>query len=73
MNGTVQRVLFDPIHNRDERVILSETIDLMNHKFGLKTVRLAVEGEKNEKWKVKSEHRTPNHLTDIDQLMTINI
>lgn len=73
VNGTVQRLLFDPVKNREERVILSETIDSMNHKYGLKTVRLAVEGEKNEKWKVKSEHRTPNHLTDIDQLMTIDI
>ena len=73
VDGTVQRLLFDPVRNREERMILSETIDSMNHKYGLKTVRLAVEGEKNEKWKVRSEHRTPNHLTDIDQLMTIDI
>lgn len=73
VSGTVQQVLFDPVPNREERVILSETIDSVNHKYGLKTVRLAVEGEKNEKWKVKSEHRTPNYLTDIEELMTIHI
>lgn len=73
VSGTVQQVLFDPVPDREARVVLSETIDSMNHKYGLKTVRLAVEGEKNEKWKVRSEHRTPNYLTDIDQLMTIEI
>jgi len=73
VNGTVQQVLFDPVPNREERVLLSETIDLMNHRYGLKTVRLAVEGEKNEKWKVKSEHRTPNYLTDLSEIMTIKI
>lgn len=73
VSGTVQQVLFDPVPNREERVLLSETIDLMNHRYGLKTVRLAVEGEKNEKWKVKSEHRTPNYLTDLSEIMTIKI
>ena len=73
VSGTVQQVLFDPVPNREERVLLSETIDLMNHRYGLKTVRLAIEGEKNEKWKVKSEHRTPNYLTDLSEIMTIKI
>lgn len=73
VSGTVQQLLFDPVPNREERVVLSETIDSMNHKYGLKTVRLAIEGEKNEKWKVKSEHRTPNYLTELSEIMTIKI
>lgn len=73
VSGTVQQLLFDPVPNREERVVLSETIDRMNHKYGLKTVRLAIEGEKNEKWKVKSEHRTPNYLTELSEIMTIKI
>lgn len=41
------------------------------HKPGTRTVKLAVEGNATEAWKVKSEHRTPNYLTDIDELLTI--
>lgn len=73
VSGSVQQVLFDPMEKRPERVQLSKTIDDMNHRFGLKTVRLAVEGEKDEVWRTKSEHRTPNHLTDINELLTIKI
>lgn len=73
VSGTVQQLLLDPVPNREERVVLSETIDRVNHKYGLKTVRLAIEGEKNEKWKVKSEHRTPNYLTELSEIMTIKI
>lgn len=73
VNGGIQRDLFDPIGNREDRLALSHTIDDVNRKFGLKTVRLAVEGEKSEVWKVKSEHRSPNYLTDFDELLTIRI
>ena len=73
VNGGVQRDLFDHIDNREDRLALSRTIDDVNRKFGLKTVRLAVEGEKSEVWKVKSEYRSPNYLTDFDELLTIRI
>lgn len=33
----------------------------------------AVEGEKSEPWKVKSEHKSGNYLTDISELLTIHI
>ncbi|MGN1212016.1 MAG: DUF4113 domain-containing protein, partial [Candidatus Cryptobacteroides sp.] len=46
---------------------------LLNCKYGVKTVRLAVEGGKDEKWKVRCEHRTPNCLTDLNELLTVNI
>lgn len=73
VSGCSQNVLFDTVKNREERVELSRTIDLMNHKYGLKTIGLAVEGGKFEAWKVKRDHATPNYLTDIDQLMIINV
>ena len=73
VSGGVQQILFDPVANRDERQQLSMTMDNLNHRFGLKTIRLAVEGEKDEKWKVKSEFRTPNYLTDIRELLTVKI
>lgn len=71
--GAVQQDLFDPIPQRAERADLSRAIDRINHRYGLKTIRLAVEGGKDEKWRVKSDHRTPNYLTDIDELLTIKI
>lgn len=71
--GCSQNVLFDPIEKREERVGLSRAIDRMNRKYGLRTVGLAVEGGKEEIWKVKRDHATPNYLTDINQLMTVDI
>lgn len=69
----VQGDLFDTIGNRESRLELSRTVDTLNQKYGLKTVGLAVEGEKIQSWKVRSEHRSPNYLTDIDEILTVNI
>lgn len=67
----VQRSLFDPVARRDERRILSKTVDGMNHRFGLKTVRLAVEDDEADRWRSRSEHRSPNYLTDINELLKV--
>ena len=69
----VQQDLFDSVQNRPERFDLSKRIDGLNHKYGLKTVSLAVEGEKQQPWKVKSEHKSYNYLTDIDEILTVKI
>lgn len=45
----------------------------MNHQYGVKTVGLAVEGSANEEWKTRREHLTPNYLTDINQIMVVNV
>ena len=71
--GCCHQILFDPIVRREERVELSETLDRMNHKYGIRTVGLAVAGSDNEAWKNKKEHLTPNYLTDIDHIMTVQI
>ena len=71
--GAVQQVLFDRIGNRPERLDLSKTIDVLNHKYGLKTVGLAVEGNRSDTWRVKSEHRSPNYLTELDDILTVQI
>lgn len=70
---SVQQMLFDPIDNRPERLDLSKTMDILNHKYGLKTVGLAVEGERTDSWRTKSEHRSPNFLTDLDDILTVRI
>ncbi len=67
----IQSNLFDPIHNRKERADLMKSIDALNHRYGLKTVQLAVEGERKQLWKVKCEHRSGNYLTDIREIMTV--
>lgn len=69
----VQRELFDPIPNRPARAHLMQAIDDLNHRYGLKTVRLSVEGEAQQPWKVKSEHRSPNYLTNFNEILTIKI
>lgn len=63
--------LFDDVPNRLERAKLMHTIDDLNHKYGLKSLHLAAEGDTAAPWRVKSECRTPDHLTDINQLLTI--
>jgi len=71
--SAVQGDLFDPIPNRHERSSLMQAIDALNHRFGLKTVQLGVEGFGHQDWKVKCEHRSPNYLTDINEILTIRI
>lgn len=71
--NTVQQILFDTIDKRPERLDLSNTIDAINHKYGLKTVGLAVEGESNDTWRSKCEHRSPDFLTDLDEILTVRI
>lgn len=69
----VQGDLFDPIQNRPQRSALMKAIDNINHRYGLKTIQLGVEGEEKQPWKVKCEHRSPNYLTDISEILTIKI
>jgi len=69
----IQGNLFDPIHNRKERAELMKRIDSLNHRFGLKTVQLAVEGKEKQSWHIKCEHRSGNYLTDIREILTVNI
>lgn len=67
----VELQLFDPVPNRLERAELMHTIDRLNHRFGLRSVHLAVEGNHDSPWKVKCESRTPNYLTDLRELLTV--
>ena len=69
----IQHDLFDSISNRKERAELMETIDHLNHRFGLKSIQLAVEGVQKQAWKVKCEHRSSNYLTDLNEILTIHI
>jgi len=70
-DSSIQLDLFDPVRGRDERRSLSCSIDRMNRKFGLKTVRLAIEDGEADHWKTRHEHRSPNYLTDINEILTV--
>ena len=69
----IQMNLFDPIPNRKERRNLMKAIDELNHRYGLKTVKLMAEGESKQSWKVKCEYRSQNYLTDINEILTVKI
>lgn len=69
----LQLRLFDPVSGRSHRRRLMQVVDGLNHRFGLKRVHLAVEGDGESPWHVKCAHRTPDYLTDINQLLTVNI
>lgn len=69
----LQANLFDPIANRQQRARLMRAMDELNHRYGLKTLRLAVEGEDKQPWKVRCEHRSPNYLTNINEILTIRV
>ncbi len=70
-NSPVQQDLFDPIKNRPQRAELMKAIDRINQRFGLKTIQLAVEGEKEQPWKIKCEHRSGNYLTVLDEILEV--
>lgn len=68
-----EQILFDPIEKREQRLELSRTMDMLNHKYSLKTVSCAVEGDALQPWRLKSEHKSPNYLTDINEILTVKI
>ena len=70
-NTNIVADLFDPIPNRSERARLMQEIDKINHRYGIKTIQMAAEGDKMQAWKVKCEHRSGNYLTNAEELLTI--
>ena len=71
--SVIQQNLFDEVKNRPQRFQLMKSIDEINHKFGLKKIKLAVEGEGHQSWHSKNEHRSGNYLSNINEILTINI
>jgi DNA polymerase V len=71
--GSLQMDLFDPIYNRKERTDLMHIIDRINHRYGVKTIKLLAEGERQQPWQVKCDFRSQNYLTDINEILTVNI
>ncbi len=70
-SSSIQLDLFDPITNRKERSQLMTTIDNLNHRYGIKTVKLAAEGGDDERWRSKRDRCSPNYLTSLEDLLTV--
>ena len=69
----IQQNLFDEVKNRPERMQLMKRIDELNHRFGLRKIHLAVEGEEKQVWHAKNEFRSGNYLSDLREILTIQI
>ena len=78
-SNPLQLDLFDTNKKRKERNDLMRVLDSVNQRYGVKTLHLAVEdtpisyGAFGGGWHVKCEHRSPNYLTDINEILTIKI
>lgn len=68
-----QMELFNSPVKRMRRENLMHALDDINQRYGAKTLHLAVEDCGHQPWHVKCEHRSPNYLTDINEILTIRI
>lgn len=68
-----QMELFNSPVRRMRRENLMHALDDINQRYGAKTLHLAVEDCGHQPWHVKCEHRSPNYLTDINEILTIRI
>lgn len=68
-----QMELFNSPAKRMRRENLMHALDDINQRYGAKTLHLAVEDCGHQPWHVKCEHRSPNYLTDINEILTIRI
>ena len=48
-------------------------MDKLNQRYGLNALSLAITGRPDASWKVRKDFPTPNYLTDIDQIMTVQL
>ena len=71
--GCCHHILFDPVEKREARIELSRTMDKLNQRYGLNALSLAITGRPDSSWKVRKDFPTPNYLTDIDQIMTVQL
>ena len=68
-----QMELFNSPVRRMRRENLMHALDDINQRYGAKTLHLAVEDCGHQPWHVKCEHRSPNYLTGINEILTIRI
>lgn len=69
----VQQYFFDNIPNRPERRELMKAIDTINQNYGANKIYIGASGGTTPTWQNKSENRSRNYLTNLNDLLTIKI
>lgn len=69
-DNAIQTSLFDNI-DREKQARLADAIDSINRKNGHNTVRVAVQGTSDKSWHLKSEHRSKQYTTNIDEVIIV--
>lgn len=68
-----QQQLFDHIPNRAQRGELMRAIDRINQCYGHRSIHLAIERVSDTSWHNKHQYRSLNYLTNLDEILTIQI
>lgn len=71
--GCIQQYLFDDIRNRSERMALMKAIDKINQSYGVNKICIGTAGGGEQSWHNKSENRSGNYLTNLDDILTIKV
>lgn len=71
--GCIQQYLFDDIRNRSERMALMKAIDNINQSYGVNKICIGTAGGGEQSWHNKSENRSGNYLTNLDDILTIKV
>lgn len=71
--GYIQQYLFDDIRNRSERMALMKAIDNINQSYGVNKICIGTAGGGEQSWHNKSENRSGNYLTNLDDILTVKI
>ncbi len=71
--GYIQQNLFDDIRNRSERMALMKAIDNINQSYGVNKICIGTAGGGEQSWHNKSENRSGNYLTNLDDILTVKI
>lgn len=69
----IQQYLFDDIPNRPERTALMKVIDNINQSYGVNKICIGTVSGGEQSWYNKSENKSANYLTNIDEILTIKI
>ncbi len=72
-DNVMEYSLFDNVDKKQDRKILMDTIDYINKRYGTQKIHLGIEGGANQLWIPKSDNRSKNYLTDINDILTIKI
>jgi DNA polymerase V len=68
----VQGSLFDSV-DRDKHTEIMKTMDRINAKFGKDTLKLAIQGSSEAKWKLRRENLSNRYTTSWKEIITVKV